>query len=74
MENFMSPILEFGKYKGKQIGVVPNGYQYWLLKNCELFLKEKYPDVLKYLKENEEFLEESYRASIPDFFNLIDFD
>lgn len=67
-------ILQFGKHKGKPINNTPCGYQYWLIKNCEVFLKQKYPDIWNYLEENKEHLKEGHRASIPDWFDLIDFD
>lgn len=66
-------ILPFGKYKGKAIQDTPYGYQYWLRRNCESFLRKQYPEILRYLKETEE-LEEWYNASIPAWYDLMEFD
>jgi len=68
------PVLNFGKYKGKPVNCVPSSYQMWLINNCKSFLKEKHSEVWTYLASHKNEIEEEYQASIPFWFDLIDFD
>ena len=52
--NDRSP-MPFGKYKGKPMEEVPDGYLLWLLE--QEWLEEKYPSVNQYIKDVQKYLD-----------------
>lgn len=49
-DDFETPIvMSFGKHRGEQIEDVPPSYLLWLLEQDWIV---KYPDILRYIKEN----------------------